>query len=180
MTLERAERSVVRILGIDPGSRLTGYGVIDCLGQKAEHVAHGRLRTVEGSLPERLLAIFQGLEAVIAEFQPQEVAIEETFVNRVNAASALVLGQARGAAVCVAARAGLPVAEYAATQVKLAVVGTGKADKQQVQHMVRTLLRVQGAFTADAADALAIALTHAHVRSSLRSAGAVWSRSWKR
>lgn len=168
----------VRIFGIDPGSRQTGFGVIDCSGQRHTHVAHGRIRSTEGDLAQRLLAIFDGLEAAIREYAPQEIAVEETFVNRVNAASALVLGHARGVAVCAAARSGLPVAEYAAAQVKLAVTGTGRAEKHQVQHMVRALLAVREAIPVDACDALAVALTHAQVLSTRRATGVTLDRSW--
>lgn len=168
----------VRILGIDPGSQFTGYGIIDCAGQRQKLVAAGRLDVRKGSLPQRLLAVFEGLSAVICEFAPAEVAVEETFVNRVNAASALVLGQARGAAICACAGAQLPVAEYAAAQVKLAIAGNGRADKQQIQHMVRVLLSTRDTFAADAADALAVALTHAHVRGTVARAGAALKRAW--
>lgn len=162
----------VRILGIDPGSRTTGFGIIESAGQNNRHVAHGCLAVAEGELPQRLIRILRGLEEVIAEFAPQEVAIEETFVNRANAQSALVLGQARGAAICAVAAAGLPLAEYAAAQVKVAIAGHGRAEKQQVQHMVKVLLNLQQRLRADASDALAVALTHAHVRSThLRTGG---------
>ena len=166
------------ILGIDPGSRYTGYGIIESISSKNRHVASGRINATVGSMPERLLKILNGLTEVIREYQPQEVAIEETFVNRVNAASALVLGQARGAAICASAQAGLPVAEYAATQVKLAIVGNGRAEKSQVEHMVRLLLNLRTALAADAADALAVALTHAHVRSTKMRAGISLNKAW--
>lgn len=168
----------MRILGIDPGSRKTGWGVIDSSGHRSRHVAHGCLNVGEGELPERLLRILQGLSAVVADYAPQEVAVEETFVNRANAASALVLGQARGAAICAVAQAGVPVAEYAAAQVKVAIAGNGRAEKQQVQHMVKVLLNLQEKLTADASDALAVALTHAHVRGTRLKAGIALSRAW--
>jgi crossover junction endodeoxyribonuclease RuvC len=129
-------------------------------------------------MPERLFKILQGLAEVIAQHQPQEVAIEETFVNKVNAASALVLGQARGAAICAAAQAGLPVAEYAAAQIKLAIAGHGRAEKPQVQHMVKVLLNLREVLVADASDALAVALTHAHVRSTKMRAGISLNKAW--
>ena len=168
----------VRILGIDPGSRHTGWGVIDSSGHKSHYVAHGCLSVGDGELPARLLQILQGLAAVIAEFGPQEIALEETFVNRANPQSALVLGQARGAAICAVAGAGLPLAEYAAAQVKMAIVGNGRADKAQVQHMVKVLLNLQAKLGADASDALAVALTHAHVRGTRIRAGMALSKSW--
>jgi crossover junction endodeoxyribonuclease RuvC len=168
----------VRILGIDPGSRHTGWGVIDSSGHKSQYVAHGCLSVGDGELPARLLQILQGLAAVIAEFGPQEIALEETFVNRANPQSALVLGQARGAAICAVAGAGLPLAEYAAAQVKMAIVGNGRADKAQVQHMVKVLLNLQAKLGADASDALAVALTHAHVRGTRIRAGMALSKSW--
>lgn len=168
----------VRILGIDPGSRHTGWGVIDSSGHKSQYVAHGCLSVGDGELPARLLQILQGLAAVIAEFGPQEIALEETFVNRANPQSALVLGQARGAAICAVAGAGLPLAEYAAAQVKMAIVGNGRADKTQVQHMVKVLLNLQAKLGADASDALAVALTHAHVRGTRIRAGMALSKSW--
>ena len=168
----------VRILGIDPGSRHTGWGVIDSSGHNSQYVAHGCLSVGDGELPARLLQILQGLAAVIAEFGPQEIALEETFVNRANPQSALVLGQARGAAICAVAGAGLPLAEYAAAQVKMAIVGNGRADKAQVQHMVKVLLNLQAKLGADASDALAVALTHAHVRGTRIRAGMALSKSW--
>lgn len=170
--------SVTRILGVDPGSRFTGFGVIECAGGKSRLLAAGRLDVRKGSVAERLLQISHGLSAVIAEHAPHEAAVEETFVNRVNAASALVLGQARGVALCTCAAAALPVAEYAAAQVKLAVVGSGRADKTQVAHMVRVLLNCREALAADASDALAVALTHAHVRATRLRVGSVLGKAW--
>lgn len=168
----------MRILGIDPGSRFTGYGVIESAQGRSRLVAAGRLDVREGALPLRLLAILEGLAGVIREHAPQEAAVEETFVNRVNASSALILGQARGAAVCACAQARLPVAEYAAAQVKLAVAGHGRADKHQVSHMVRALLNTRDSFATDAADALAVALTHAHVRTTRLRSGDALARAW--
>lgn len=168
--LRTAAPTVVRILGIDPGSRFTGWGVIEARGMKLAHVAHGCIKTGEGVLPPRLRLIHEGLRAVIAEHAPQEYAVEEVFM-RVNIGTALILGQARGVAVLSGAMAGLPFAEYAPAQIKRALVGTGRADKAQIQHMVKLLLRLQGeaesTLTADAADALAIAICHAHVRGSI-------------
>ena len=154
----------IRILGIDPGLRRTGWGVIACEGARISHVAHGVIAPKD-TLPfaERLLCLFAGIEAVIAEHAPHEAAVEETFMNS-NAQSALKLGHARAMALIVPARAGLPVAEYAATVVKKAVVGTGGADKTQVGFMIRRLLPTAGDTTADAADALAVAIAHAHAR----------------
>lgn len=156
----------VRILGIDPGSRFTGWGVIESRGARLSHIAHGCIRTGEGALPPRLKIIHDGLAAVIAEHLPNEYAVEEVFM-RVNIGTALILGQARGVAVLSGALAGLPFAEYAPAQIKRAVVGNGRADKAQIQHMVKILLKLQAEMSADAADALAIAICHAHVRGSI-------------
>lgn len=162
--------SVVRILGIDPGSRFTGWGVIEARGSKLSHVAHGVIRAGEGPLPPRLKLIHQELAAVIADYRPQEYAVEEVFM-RVNIGTALILGQARGVAVLAGAVAGLPFAEYAPAQIKRAIVGNGRADKTQIQHMVKLLLQLKGemadSVVADAADALAIAICHAHVRGTI-------------
>lgn len=166
------------ILGIDPGARYTGYGVIETHANRHRHLASGRINAISGEMPERLLKILEGLAAVIREHRPDEVAIEETFVNKVNAASALILGQARGAAICAAAQAGLSVAEYAPAQVKMAVAGHGRAEKLQVQHMVRVLLNLRAALAADASDALAVALTHAHVRSTKMRTGISINKAW--
>ena len=166
----QAVPAVVRILGIDPGSRFTGWGVIEARGATLRHIAHGCIRTGEGVLPPRLRIIHQELAAVIAEHGPQEYAVEEVFM-RVNIGTALILGQARGVAVLSGAIAGLPFAEYAPAQIKRAIVGNGRADKAQIQHMVKLLLKMQGdmasTLTADAADALAIAICHAHVRGTI-------------
>jgi crossover junction endodeoxyribonuclease RuvC len=154
----------VRILGLDPGLRRTGWGVIVAEGSRLSHVAHGVIAPKD-SLPfsERLLVLFDAIEAVIAAHSPDEAAVEETFMNN-NAASALKLGHARAMALVAPARAGLTVAEYAATVVKKSVVGTGGADKDQVGYMIRRLLPTAGETTADAADALAVAIAHAHAR----------------
>ena len=151
----------MRILGIDPGLRSTGFGVIEQAGSKLQYVSSGCVRSGEGELAERLKAILDGLSEVIGAHWPQHVAIEKVFVN-VNPQSTLLLGQARGAAICAAVIAGLPVAEYTALQIKQAVVGKGHARKEQVQHMVKRLLALPGDPGPDAADALACAICHAH------------------
>jgi crossover junction endodeoxyribonuclease RuvC len=154
----------MRILGVDPGSRLTGFGVID-VGDRGRliYVASGCIRTPAGELAGRLKVVFDGLREVIAGHAPDVMAIEKVFMAR-NADSALKLGQARGAAICAGLHHDLPVDEYTALQIKRAVVGTGHAQKEQVQHMVRALLQLSGAPQADAADALACAICHAHSR----------------
>ncbi len=152
----------VRILGIDPGLRITGFGVVCRDGQRLTYVSSGCIRTRDkGELPERIRTILDGLAEVIATHRPDQVAIEKVFVN-VNPQSTLLLGQARGAAVSAAVLADLPVAEYTALQVKQAVVGKGNAGKEQVQEMVKRLLKLGGYPSADAADALACAICHAH------------------
>jgi crossover junction endodeoxyribonuclease RuvC len=151
----------VRILGIDPGLRVTGYGLLDRAGQELVYVSSGVIRTPDAALPERLKAILECLNQVIAEHRPDQVAVEKVFVN-VNPASTLLLGQARGAAICAAVACRLPVSEYTALQVKQAVVGQGHARKEQVQRMVRRLLALPGDPSPDAADALACAICHAH------------------
>jgi len=152
----------IRILGIDPGLRITGFGVIDKRGQQLAYVTSGCVKTNDAdSLPERLHTLLAGIGEVIGIHRPQEAAVEKVFVN-VNPQSTLLLGQARGAAISALVGAGLPVAEYTALQVKQAVVGHGKAAKEQVQHMVKRLLQLAGEPSADAADALACAICHAH------------------
>lgn len=150
------------ILGIDPGSRITGYGVIRQTGRKLEYLGSGCIRTSVDDLPTRLKLVYAGVSEIITQFQPDVFAIEQVFMAR-NADSALKLGQARGAAIVAAVNADLPVFEYAARQVKQTVVGTGAAEKTQVQHMVRALLKLAASPQADAADALAIAITHCHM-----------------
>lgn len=154
------------ILGIDPGSRITGYGVIRDTGRGCEYVASGCIRTGAGDLPERLQIVFRGVSEVIRSYGPVTMGIEQVFMAR-NASSALKLGQARGAAIVAAMEAGLEISEYTATQVKQAVVGSGGADKQQVQLMVMHLLKLLEKPQIDASDALGIALCHAHHRQSL-------------
>lgn len=151
----------IRILGIDPGLRITGFGILDKQGQQLSYVASGCIKTPDGELPERLKVILNSLGEVIAQHQPHQVAVEKVFVN-VNPQSTLMLGQARGAAICAAVLANLPVAEYTALQVKQAVVGNGHAQKEQVQEMVKRLLKLSGIPSPDAADALACAICHAH------------------
>lgn len=154
----------IRILGLDPGLRRLGWGVVACEGARLSWIAHGVIAPPDSlPFPTRLLHLLEALEAVIAEQAPHEAAVEEVFVN-VNPASTLKLGHARACALLAPARAGLPVAEYAARLVKKAVVGTGGADKSQIAFMVRRLLPAAGEVSADAADALAIAITHAHLR----------------
>lgn len=152
---------MIRILGIDPGSRVTGYGIIDSDGRRSSRVASGCLRVGEGALPERLARIFAGIGALVAEHRPAVVAVEQVFMHR-NADSALKLGQARAAAICATFDAGLAVHEYAARAVKQAIVGTGAADKAQVGHMVAAILNYREPLATDEADALAVALCHAH------------------
>lgn len=155
-----------RILGIDPGLRVTGFGILDASGGKLVYVTSGCIRATGTSLPIRLGVIVRDLAHVIAEERPTEVAVEKVFVN-VNPNSTLLLGQARGAAIAAAVLAGLPVTEYTAGQVKQAVVGVGRAQKAQVQAMVRRLLLLPGTPAADAADALAAAICHAHASTGL-------------
>ena len=152
----------IRLLGIDPGLRITGFGVIDKTGQKLAYVTSGCIKSNDqDSLPLRLKTLLDGIGEVIATHHPDEAAVEKVFVN-VNPQSTLLLGQARGAAIAALVLAGLPVAEYTALQVKQAVVGHGKAAKEQVGHMVTRLLQLSGAPSTDAADALACAICHAH------------------
>jgi crossover junction endodeoxyribonuclease RuvC len=152
----------VRILGVDPGSRRTGFGVIECRGTDYVHIAHGCLNVGGVVMAERLRLIFDGLQALIDEHQPAEVAVERVFVKR-NVASALKLGQARGAALCAVPK-GVPVFEYAPRAIKMALVGSGAAEKSQVAHMITALLRLSDRIGPDASDALAVAVCHAHSR----------------
>lgn len=157
----------LRILGIDPGLRLTGFGVIEKIGEKLSYIASGTIKTTTGKgseiedLPTRLKIILDSLAEVISTYQPQQAAIEKVFVN-VNPQSTLLLGQARGAAISALVLRDLPVAEYTALQVKQAVVGNGHAAKDQVQEMVKRLLNLPGLPRPDSADALACAICHAH------------------
>jgi len=147
------------VLGIDPGSRRTGYGLVGVRDRRVEYVASGCIKAEIGDMPQRLGTIYRGVSELIGQFHPSEVAIEEVFLAK-NPSSALKLGQARGVAIAAAVAAELPVSEYAARRVKQSLVGTGRATKEQVAHMVRVLLKLPGAPQADAADALAIALCH--------------------
>ena len=167
--------STVRILGIDPGLRVTGFGIIERKGASLTYIASGCVRSGDADLSDRLKTILGGLKEIIGEHRPQQVALEKVFVN-VNPASTLALGQARGTAICAAVDAGLPVAEYTALQVKQAVVGNGHAKKEQVQEMVKRLLGLAGAPSADAADALACAICHAHGGQGL---GAIPTRGFR-
>ena len=153
----------MRILGLDPGSQATGFGVIDWVGGDAHYVTSGAIRTSGSEFPPRLRQIFEGVLALMREYRPAEVAIERVFMHR-NADSALKLGQARGAAICAAFSLDPTLFEYAPREVKLAVVGQGGAQKEQVQLMVRTLLKLKGDLGPDAADAIGIALCHAYSR----------------
>ena len=172
--------TTIRLLGIDPGSRITGYGVIDMEGWCSRHVASGCIQTAsDRPLPERLKTIYEGIMQVIQQYQPVEVAAEQVFMHR-NPDSALKLGQARGAALCAVVMARLPVSEYAARAIKQAVVGKGTADKAQVQHMVTLLLNLSAPPPSDAADALAVAICHGHTRQTLNRLGAVTLLSRKR
>jgi crossover junction endodeoxyribonuclease RuvC len=162
---------VRRILGIDPGSRVTGYGIVDSDGVRSRHVASGCIRLGAEEMAQRLGLIFSEVGALVQRYGPNELAIEQVFVAK-NAASALKLGQARGAAICAAVSAGLRVSEYAPRAIKQAVVGTGRAEKTQVQHMVRLILGLSSEPPADAADALAVAITHAHTGGTLERVAA--------
>lgn len=157
------------IIGIDPGSRITGYGVIRLEGNQNFHIDSGCIRITADNPGTRLQQIYTGLKAIIQQHQPIEAAIEQIFMHQ-NPGSALKLGQARGAAIVALA---LPISEYSARQVKQSVVGYGAAKKEQVQHMVRQLLNLKESLQADAADALAVALCHAHTRFSLQKIGGV-------
>lgn len=152
-----------RILGIDPGSRITGFGVLDFVDDRAYYIASGSVRSAHGTFAARLRLIFRSVTEIATEYQPDAVVIESIFVHR-NAMSALKLGQARSAALCATFGLDIAVYEYAPREIKQAVVGTGAATKAQVQHMVMSLLHLQGEPSPDAADALAAALCHGHQR----------------
>lgn len=154
---------MIRILGIDPGSRQTGYGIIDSDGINSRYVASGCIYVKGDSLPDRLGDIFGRVAEIVTEWQPVEMSIEQVFVNK-NVDSALKLGQARGAAICAGVQGELKVSEYTPKEIKNAVVGTGNAAKEQVQHMMNMLLKLEKQLQADEADALAVALCHAHKR----------------
>ena len=158
---------MTRILGIDPGSQITGYGVIETTKGRSRYLDSGCIRTTaEQTLARRLKIIFESIGLLIQEAQPDEIAIEQVFMHR-NADAALKLGQARGAAICAAAVAGMSINEYAPRAIKQAVVGKGGAAKEQVQHMVCAILSLKEQPQADAADALAVALCHGHTRDTL-------------
>ncbi|MBC7415251.1 MAG: crossover junction endodeoxyribonuclease RuvC [Herminiimonas sp.] len=162
----------MKILGIDPGLRTTGFGIIDKQGNKLTYIASGTIKTPDADLPLRLKTIFSGIVEIILTYTPDCSAIEKVFVN-VNPQSTLLLGQARGAAICALVTADLSVAEYTALQIKQAVVGQGKADKSQVQDMVQRLLQLSGMPGTDAADALGVAICHAHSAEGLAALSAL-------
>jgi crossover junction endodeoxyribonuclease RuvC len=165
--------TTVRVLGIDPGSQRTGFGVLDATGTRLTYVASGVIRTSQADFATRLCEIFRCMQTIVTQYQPHEIAIEKVFVNR-NPDSALKLGQARGAAICGTVDAKADIYEYATRQIKQAVVGSGSAEKSQVQMMMRSILKLDGPVSADAADALAAAVCHAlrgRVRASLQRAG---------
>ncbi len=156
---------MVRILGLDPGSRITGYGVVDVGKTGVRYIASGCIRVGQGAMAGRLLEIHRHVTELVDAFAPGEIAIERVFMHR-NPDSALKLGQARGAALCGACHGGAPVFEYAPRAVKQTVTGTGAAEKAQVMHMIKAMLALRGRLSADAADALAIAICHAQHRGS--------------
>ncbi|UCE90421.1 MAG: crossover junction endodeoxyribonuclease RuvC [Pseudomonadota bacterium] len=162
---------MIRILGIDPGSQRTGFGVIETDGSRSVCIASGCIRAGGEELAARLRTIYLGITEILDQYQPHEVSIERVFMHR-NADSAVKLGQARGAAIAAVAVGGMPVGEYTPSQIKQAVVGRGNATKAQVQHMVKALLNLDAEPQADAADALAMALCHSHSRQSLARLGA--------
>jgi crossover junction endodeoxyribonuclease RuvC len=162
----------MRILGIDPGLRVTGFGIIDKTGQTLTYVTSGVIKTADADLPSRLNTIFQGISTLVQQHSPDQSAIEKVFVN-VNPQSTLLLGQARGAAICGLVASGVPVAEYTALQLKQAVVGYGRATKEQMQQMVVRLLALSGVPGTDAADALGMAICHAHGGGAIAALGAI-------
>ena len=168
--MPRVLHSRTRILGIDPGSRQTGFGVLDFVGDDASYVASGVVKTAAGEFPDRLRQIFEAVSTIVGEHRPDVVAIESVFMHK-NAASALKLGHARSAAMCATFGFDVEVVEYAPREIKQAIVGTGAATKEQVQHMVVSLLKLDGPPGADASDALAAALCHGHQRRVQRTLG---------
>lgn len=178
---QASEPRAARIMGIDPGSQRTGVGIVDVDARgRISHVHHETLSVAAGeaSFPLRLKRIFEGLCAIMEAYVPAETAVERVFMSR-NADSALKLGQARGAAICAAVVRGIQVHEYSPSEIKQSVVGSGRADKTQVQHMVAAMLGLQGPLQADAADALAMAITHAHCRNTMARVGIPRS-AWRR
>lgn len=170
---------MVRILGIDPGSLVTGYGIIDSEGQSLKHVDCGCIRPTGEEFMQRLERIYYGIGKVVETYSPDEIAVERAFVHK-NADSALKLGQARAAAICGTLARGVPLHEYTPREVKLSVVGKGGAGKEQVQHMVKVLLGLKGDLQADSADALAVALCHAHGRNlKLKLGPARATKGWR-
>jgi len=163
----------MRILGVDPGSRKTGYGIVDVEGSRITHVTHGLIKAGDGEFTARLGMLFSGLSSLIEQYRPECAAMEDVFVSR-NAASALKLGQARGALIAACTHARLDVAAYSPTAVKQAVVGFGRAEKEQVQHMIKMLLKPPAPLQEDAADALGVAICHAnHAASKQRMATSI-------
>lgn len=173
-----ASKASYRLIGIDPGSVRTGVGIVAINGRDIEHLHHCELKIGGEDFPQRLAAIFSGVGDLIASYQPTVLAIENVFVSR-NPQSALKLGQARGAAICAAVSQGLSVHEYAPREIKNAVVGTGRADKAQVQHMVRLLLKLDQSPGSDAADALAVAICHHNTASTLGGLN-ITASQWRR
>ncbi|PVZ69449.1 crossover junction endodeoxyribonuclease RuvC [Pelagibaculum spongiae] len=169
----------IRILGIDPGSRITGYGIVDMTGSRFAYVASGCIRIGQLPLPLRIKEIAESLAELVDTYQPDEMAIEQVFMHA-SAGSALKLGQARGAAIAAVVTKGVDVSEYSARQVKQSVVGYGAADKIQVQHMVCRLLTLNGTPQEDAADALAVAICHGHARGSAGTGPAGTSKGYRR
>jgi crossover junction endodeoxyribonuclease RuvC len=165
----------MRILGIDPGSRFTGFGIIEVNGDRVTPIHQGVIKAGTGEFPQRLGIIFSGIKDLIGEYAPDEMAIETVFVSK-NAGSALKLGQARGAAMCAAISMGLSIAEYSPRSIKQAVVGRGGADKVQVQHMITVLLNLKERPVEDAADALAVALCHHHTQQTAERMQALQKR----
>jgi len=157
---------VTRILGIDPGSRITGFGIIELVDGRLSYVESGCIRAGTGVFAGRLKTIYDGLREIVSQYTPNHVAIEQVFMHK-NPDSALKLGQARGAAICAVMSMGLEVSEYTPAEIKQATVGKGNASKEQVQHMVKSLLNLRGMPQADAADALAVALCHSHTSQTL-------------
>ncbi len=157
---------MTRILGIDPGSRITGFGIIEQVKGRISYVESGCIRAGDGDFALRLKTIFDGMSDLVRIYAPDEVAIEQVFMHR-NPDSALKLGQARGAAICAVMSQGLALSEYTPAEIKKATVGKGNAAKEQVQHMVQALLKLPGMPQADAADALAVALCHSHTRQTI-------------